>query len=91
MHKPESNLENESHQILRDLQIQTGHPTPARRPHSVIINKKKKRKKKGRTRQIMEFIVPGGPLTENLRKRKERQVVRLDLARELKKITIDNN
>ena len=40
MHKPESILENETHNILWDFEIKTDHPIPARRPHLVLINKK---------------------------------------------------
>ena len=38
MHKPESVLENETHKILWDFEIQTDHLIPARRPDLVLIN-----------------------------------------------------
>ena len=44
MHNPESILENETHKILWDFEIQTDHLIPARRPDLVIVNKKKKDK-----------------------------------------------
>ena len=46
MHKPESVLENGTHKILWDSEIQTDHQMLVRRPNLVIINKKKKEKKK---------------------------------------------
>ena len=45
---PESVLENVTHKILWDFEIQTDHLISARRPNLVIINKKKKKKKKNR-------------------------------------------
>ena len=44
MHKPESTLENETHKILWDFEIQIDYLVLARRPEIVIINKKKKKK-----------------------------------------------
>ena len=41
MHKPESVLENETHKILWDLEVQTDHQIPASRPCEMIINKKR--------------------------------------------------
>ena len=41
MYKPEFVLENETHEILLDFEIQTDHLIPARRPDLVIINKKR--------------------------------------------------
>ena len=41
MHKPESVLENETHKILRDVEIQTDHLIPTKRPGLTLINKKK--------------------------------------------------
>ena len=40
MHKPESLRENETHEILRDFEIQTDRLIPARRPDLVIVTKK---------------------------------------------------
>ena len=42
MHQPEFVLDNETHKILWDFEIQTDHLIPARRPVRVIISKKKK-------------------------------------------------
>ena len=43
MQKPESILENETHKILKDSEIQTDPLILARRPDLVLINKKKER------------------------------------------------
>ena len=40
MHNPEFVVENETHKILRDFEIQTDNVILARRPHFVIVNKK---------------------------------------------------
>ena len=40
MVNPEYFLENQTHKILWDFEIQTNHVIPARRPHDVIIKKK---------------------------------------------------
>ena len=41
MHKPESVLENEMHQILWNMKIQMDYSIPARRSDSVLIKKKR--------------------------------------------------
>ena len=41
MHNPESIIENETHKILWDFEIQTDHLISARRPDLVIVNTKK--------------------------------------------------
>ena len=41
MHKPEPCLENETHKILWDFEIQTDHQNPTRRPNLEIIDKKR--------------------------------------------------
>ena len=41
MHKSESILENESHKIIWDFEIQTDHIILTRKPHLVLIDKKK--------------------------------------------------
>ena len=54
MHKPESVLENETHKILWDFEIQTNHRIPTGRPELVIVyktNKKKKKKEKKKKRK----------------------------------------
>ncbi len=42
MHNPAPVLENDSHKLLWDFDIQTDHLIPARRPDLIIINKKKR-------------------------------------------------
>ena len=42
MHNPAPVLENDSHKLLWDFNIQTDHLIPARRPDLILINKKKK-------------------------------------------------
>ena len=41
MHNPAPVLENDSHKLLWDFNIQTDHLIPARRPDHIIINKNK--------------------------------------------------
>ena len=75
---PDSVLENETHKILWDFEIQTDHQISARQPDLIIINKKKK------NCQIADFTVPVDykvQLEESEKKDKY-----LDLASELKKI-----
>ena len=43
MHNPAPVLENDTHKLLWDFNIQTDHLIPARRPDLIIINNKKKR------------------------------------------------
>ena len=45
MHNQAPVLENDSHKLLWDFNIQTDHLIPARRPDLIIINKKKKKKR----------------------------------------------
>ena len=75
-HKPESVLENETHKILWDFEIQMDHQIPARRPDLVVINKKE------RTYHLVDFSA-----TEDHRV-KLREIEKEDkyLARELKKL-----
>ena len=54
MHKPESVLENETHKLLWDFEIQTDHLISARQPNLIIINKKEKK----RTCRIVDFAFP---------------------------------
>ena len=42
MHNPVPVLENDTHKLLRDFEIQTDHLISARRPDLIIIEKKKK-------------------------------------------------
>ena len=53
MHNPASILENDTHKLLWDFDIQTDHLISARRPDLIIISKKKK------TRKIVDFAIPG--------------------------------
>ena len=72
MHNPESILENETHKLLCDFEIQTYHQISARRPDQVIIQKKKKR-----TCRIVDFAVPADhrvKLKESEKKGKEREL-----------------
>ena len=50
MHNPESVLENETHKLLWDFEIQTDQLISDRRSDLVIVNKKKKKKKKKKKR-----------------------------------------
>ena len=43
MHNPAPVLENDSHKLHWDFDIQTDHRIPTRRPDLIIINKKKKK------------------------------------------------
>ena len=63
MHNPESVLENETHRVLWEFEIQTANLIPASRLDLVIIKKKKKKEPAGR------------PLSESQKKRNERQVL----------------
>ncbi len=74
MHNPESVLENETHKLLWDFEIQMDHLISARRPNLIIINKKE------RTCRIVDFVVPV-ELKECEKKDKY-----FDLTRELKKL-----
>ena len=78
MHNPAPVLENDSHKLLCDFNLQTDHLIPARRPDLKIINKKK------RTCKIVDFAAP----TDYRIKLKEceKKGKYLDLARELKKL-----
>ena len=78
MHNPAPVLENATHKLLWDFNIQTDHLIPAKRPDLIIMNKKK------RTCKIVDFAVPADhriKLKECGKKDKY-----LDLARELKKL-----
>ena len=79
MHNPAPVLENDSHKLLWDFNIQTDRLIPARRPDLIIIKKRKKRICK-----IVDFAVPADHRI-NL-KESEKKDKYLDLARELKKL-----
>ena len=78
MHNPAPVLENDSHKLLWNFNIQTDHLIPARRPDLIIINKKK------RICKIVDFAV----LVDHIIKLKEseKEDKYLDLARELKEL-----
>ena len=77
-HKLESCLENEDYKILWDFSIQTDHVIGARRPDSVVVDKKR------RTCKIIDFAVPGDRRIEE--KEKEKIEKYQDLRRELQRI-----
>ena len=78
MHNPALALENDSHKLLWDFNIQTDRLITARRPHLIIINKRK------RICKTVDFAVPADHRI-NL-KECEKKDKYLDLARELKKL-----
>ena len=78
MHNPVPVLENDSHKLLWDFNIQTDHLIPARRPDLIIINKRK------RICKTVDFAVPADHRI-NL-KESEKKDKYFDLARELKKL-----
>ena len=81
MHHPAHALENATHKLLWDFNIQTELLIPARRPVLIIINKKKKKEK--RTCKIVNFAVPADHRIKL--KECDKKGKYLDLARELKK------
>ena len=70
MHKPEPVQENETPEIFWNFEIRTDHRIPTRIPDLLVINKKKK------NLVNCGLYRPGGPQTENQRKRKQRQPLR---------------
>ena len=76
-HNPAPFLENATHKLLWDFNIQTDLLIPARRRDLIIINKKK------RTCKIVDFAVPDDHRIKL--KECENKDKYLDLARELKK------
>ena len=78
MHNPAPVLENDTHKLLWDFDVQTDHLILAWRPDVIIINKKKKICK------IVDFAVPADHRMKL--KECEKRDKYLDLARELKKL-----
>ena len=78
MHSSAPVLENDTHKLQWDFNIQTDHLIPTRRPDLIIINKKK------RTCKIVDFAVPANHRVKL--KECEKKDKYLDLARELKKL-----
>ena len=82
MHNPAPVLENDTHKLIWNFDIQKDHLISARRSDLIIIKKKKRKEK--RICKIVDFAVPadhGIKLKESEKKDKY-----LDLARELKKL-----
>ena len=77
MYNPESILENETHKILWDFEIQTDYLIPARRIDLAIVSKQE------RTHWIVDFAVPVDHRVK-LKESKQREKY-LDLAREQEK------
>ena len=70
MHNPAHILENDTHKLLWDFNIQTDHLIPARRPDLTIINNKKE------NLQNCRLCCPGGPQNKSEGKWKEGWVPR---------------
>ena len=83
MHNPASVLENDTHKLLWDFNIQIDHLISARRPDLIII-KQKKKKKRERICKIVNFAVPADHRIKL--KECEKKDNNLDFARELKKL-----
>ena len=79
MHNPAPVLENDTHKLLWDFNIQTDHLIPARRPDHIIINKKKKKK----ICKIVDFVVPANHRI--ILKESEKKDKYINLAREFEK------
>ncbi len=58
MHNPTPVLENDTHKLLWDFDIQMDHLISAKRPDLTIISKKKKKTKRKRICKIVDFAVP---------------------------------
>ena len=80
MHNPASVLENDTHKLLWDFDIQTDHLISARRPDLIIINKKKKKK---RTCKIVDCDVSADHRVKLKESEKNKY---LDFSRKLKKL-----
>ena len=80
MHNSEYVLENETHKLPWDFEIQTDHRISARRPDLIIINEKE------RTCRIVDFAIPADHRVKL--KESEKRDKYLDLTRELKKLWI---
>ena len=83
MHSPASVLENDTHKLLWDFDIQTDHLISARRPDLIIINNNNNNNKK-RICKIVDFAVSADHRIKL--KECEKTDKYLDLARELKKL-----
>ena len=83
MHDPESDIENETHELRWNFEIQTYHLISASGANLIIVKKKKKKKK--RNYWIVVFAVPA-EVRINL-KESEKNNKYLDPAREQKKLS----
>ena len=81
MHNPAPVLENDTHKLPWNFDIQIDHLISARRSDLLIINNSKKKKKK--KKKIVDFAVPADHRIKL--KECEKKDKYLDLARELKK------
>ncbi len=82
MHNPAPVLENNTHKLLWDIDIHMDHLISARRQNLIIINKKK------RICKIVDFAVSADHRIKL--KECEKRDKYLDLARELKKTTVEH-
>ena len=80
MHNPASILENDTHKLLCDFDLQTANLISARRPELIVIKKNNKK----RTCKFVDFAVPADHRIKL--KESEKKDKYLDLARELKKL-----
>ena len=80
MHNPAPVLENDTHKLPWDFDVETDHLISARRLDLIIINKKKKK----RICKIVDFAVSADHIMKL--KECEKKDKYLDLARELKKL-----
>ena len=69
MHKPESFIENETHEILGDFEILMDHLILTRRSNPVLINKKRK------ICRLMDFAVTVNLRVKMKMMRKSRQIL----------------
>ena len=84
MHKPASDLDNDTHKLPWDFDIQMDHLISARRPELIVINKKKKKKKKRKKKENFQncrLSCSGWPQNKTESEKKD---MYLDLVRELK-------
>ena len=80
MHNPAPVLENDSHKLLWDFDIETDQLISARRPDLIIINNKKEKK----ISKIVDFTVPADHRIKL--KEYEKRDKFIDLAREMKNL-----
>ena len=83
MHNPSYVLENDTHKLLWDIDIQPDHLISTRRPDLIIINNNNNNKKK-RICKIVDFAVPADHRIKP--KECEKRDKYLYLAREMKKL-----